>query len=161
MFSVLQVGKTYELLNCDKHKSMLLKNGRDPGEVRPDITHQVTVAVDPLSPYRRQRSFWFQASLCLALSLPQSLLMLMDSPLNRAGLLQVYIHTQKNVLIEVNPQTRIPRTFDRFCGLMGENKLGQVKRERGGGGESHAQSFSCGQLLPRQAPGICVRIKAI
>lgn len=50
----------------------------------------------------------------------QSLLMLMDSPLNRAGLLQVYIHTQKNVLIEVNPQTRIPRTFDRFCGLMGK-----------------------------------------
>lgn len=43
MFSVLQVGKTYELLNCDKHKSMLLKNGRDPGEVRPDIAHQVTV----------------------------------------------------------------------------------------------------------------------
>ncbi|KAG8130206.1 hypothetical protein E2320_016926, partial [Naja naja] len=41
-----------------------------------------------------------------------SLLMLMDSPLNRAGLLQVYIHTEKNVLIEVNPQTRIPRTFD-------------------------------------------------
>lgn len=50
----------------------------------------------------------------------QSLLMLMDSPLNRAGLLQVYIHTKKNVLIEVNPQTRIPRTFDRFCGLMGK-----------------------------------------
>lgn len=46
--------------------------------------------------------------------------MLMDSPLNRAGLLQVYIHTKKNVLIEVNPQTRIPRTFDRFCGLMGK-----------------------------------------
>lgn len=42
MFPVLQVGKTYELLNCDKHKSILLKNGRDPGEVRPDITHQVT-----------------------------------------------------------------------------------------------------------------------
>ncbi|XP_027823724.1 ribosomal RNA small subunit methyltransferase NEP1 isoform X1 [Ovis aries] len=83
----VKVGKTYELLNCDKHKSILLKNGRDPGEVRPDIAHQ-------------------------------SLLMLMDSPLNRAGLLQVYIHTQKNVLIEVNPQTRIPRTFDRFCGLM-------------------------------------------
>ncbi|XP_061061628.1 ribosomal RNA small subunit methyltransferase NEP1 [Eubalaena glacialis] len=83
----VKVGKTYELLSCDKHKSMLLKNGRDPGEVRPDIAHQ-------------------------------SLLMLMDSPLNRAGLLQVYIHTQKNVLIEVNPQTRIPRTFDRFCGLM-------------------------------------------
>ncbi|KAK2708664.1 ribosomal RNA small subunit methyltransferase NEP1-like [Artemia franciscana] len=48
----------------------------------------------------------------------QCLLMLMDSPLNRAGLLQVYIHTSKNVLIEVNPQTRIPRTFKRFGGLI-------------------------------------------
>ncbi|XP_019526881.2 ribosomal RNA small subunit methyltransferase NEP1 [Aedes albopictus] len=48
----------------------------------------------------------------------QSLLMLMDSPLNRAGLLQVYIKTEKNVLIEINPQTRIPRTFRRFAGLM-------------------------------------------
>ncbi|KAM3913490.1 ribosomal RNA small subunit methyltransferase NEP1 [Leptodactylus fuscus] len=83
----VRVGKSYELLNCDQHKNILVKNGRDPGEVRPDITHQ-------------------------------SLLMLLDSPLNRAGLLQVYIHTQKNVLIEVNPQTRIPRTFPRFCGLM-------------------------------------------
>ncbi|XP_057260431.1 ribosomal RNA small subunit methyltransferase NEP1 isoform X2 [Pezoporus wallicus] len=66
----VKVGKTFELLNCDKHKALLLRNGRDPAEVRPDITHQV------------------------------------------------YIHTQKNVLIEINPQTRIPRTFDRFCGLM-------------------------------------------
>ncbi|EFN81317.1 ribosomal RNA small subunit methyltransferase NEP1 [Harpegnathos saltator] len=48
----------------------------------------------------------------------QCLLMLMDSPLNRAGLLQVYIHTEKNVLIEINPQTRIPRTFKRFAGLI-------------------------------------------
>lgn len=50
--------------------------------------------------------------------LHQCLLMLFDSPLNRASLLQVYVHTAKGVLIEINPQTRIPRTFDRFCGLM-------------------------------------------
>eukprot|EP00794_Sanderia_malayensis_P014420 gene14420-15927_t len=80
-------GKNFELLNCDHHKSILKKHGRDLSSARPDITHQ-----------------------CL--------LMLMDSPLNRAGLLQVYVHTMKNVLIEINPQTRIPRTFDRFCGLM-------------------------------------------
>lgn len=49
----------------------------------------------------------------------QCLLMLFDSPLNRAGLLQVYVHTENNVLIEINPQTRIPRTFKRFAGLMG------------------------------------------
>ncbi len=59
----------------------------------------------------------------ICLSCLQCLLMLMDSPLNRAGLLQVYIHTEKNVLIEINPQTRIPRTFDRFCGLMGKSSL--------------------------------------
>ena len=48
----------------------------------------------------------------------QCLLMLLDSPLNRAGLLQVFIRTAQNVLIEINPQTRIPRTFHRFAGLM-------------------------------------------
>ncbi len=48
------------------------------------------------------------------------LLTLLDSPLNKAGLLQVYIHTAKGVLIEVNPHVRIPRTFKRFSGLMGE-----------------------------------------
>lgn len=89
----MQVGNSFELLNCDDHTNILKKNNRDPGTSRPDITHQ-----------------------CL--------LMLMDSPLNRAGLLQVYIHTEKNVLIEINPQTRIPRTFKRFAGLMGmDNRL--------------------------------------
>ncbi|XP_028984916.1 ribosomal RNA small subunit methyltransferase NEP1 [Betta splendens] len=83
----VKVGKKFELLNCDQHKNIIIKSGRDLGNIRPDITHQ-----------------------CL--------LMLMDSPLNRAGLLQVYIHTEKNALIEINPQTRIPRTFTRFCGLM-------------------------------------------
>lgn len=35
-------------------------------------------------------------------------------------LFQVYVRTEKNVLIEINPQTRIPRTFKRFAGLMGK-----------------------------------------
>uniref|UniRef100_A0AAG5CUG1 18S rRNA (pseudouridine-N1)-methyltransferase n=2 Tax=Anopheles atroparvus TaxID=41427 RepID=A0AAG5CUG1_ANOAO len=48
----------------------------------------------------------------------QSLLMLMDSPLNRAGLLLVFLRTERNVLIQIDPQTRIPRTFKRFAGLM-------------------------------------------
>jgi rRNA small subunit pseudouridine methyltransferase Nep1 len=50
--------------------------------------------------------------------LHQCLLSLLDSPLNKAGLLQVYVKTAKNVLFEINPQTRIPRTFKRFSGLM-------------------------------------------
>eukprot|EP00461_Guttulinopsis_vulgaris_P004106 UN04107 len=50
--------------------------------------------------------------------LHQCLLSLLDSPLNKAGHLRVYIETTSKVLIEVNPQTRIPRTFKRFSGLM-------------------------------------------
>jgi rRNA small subunit pseudouridine methyltransferase Nep1 len=52
--------------------------------------------------------------------LHQCLLSLLDSPLNKAGLLQVYVRTAKNVLFEINPQTRIPRTFKRFSGLMAQ-----------------------------------------
>ncbi|KAH8349730.1 hypothetical protein KR084_004862 [Drosophila pseudotakahashii] len=48
----------------------------------------------------------------------QTLLMLYDSPLHRAGLLQVFVHTEKDVLIEVNQQTLIPRTFKGFAPLM-------------------------------------------
>ena len=44
----------------------------------------------------------------------QCLLALMDTPLNKAGRLEVFIKTKKNVLIEVNPNIRIPRTFKRF-----------------------------------------------
>ena len=47
------------------------------------------------------------------------LMALLDSPLNKAGLLQVYISTDKNnTLIEVNPRLRIPRTYKRFAGLV-------------------------------------------
>ena len=38
--------------------------------------------------------------------------------MNKAGKLQIFIHTAKGVLIEVSPTVRIPRTFKRFAGLM-------------------------------------------
>uniref|UniRef100_A0A7S0BQR3 Ribosomal RNA small subunit methyltransferase NEP1 n=1 Tax=Rhodosorus marinus TaxID=101924 RepID=A0A7S0BQR3_9RHOD len=50
----------------------------------------------------------------------QCLLALLDSPLNKRGHLQVYVRTSKNVLIELHPQLRLPRTFRRFSGLMAE-----------------------------------------
>jgi rRNA small subunit pseudouridine methyltransferase Nep1 len=48
----------------------------------------------------------------------QCLLTLLDSPLNKAGRLQVFVSTTKGVLIELNPHVRIPRTFKRFSGLI-------------------------------------------
>ena len=60
---------------------------------------------------------------------------LFDSPLNKVGLLQVYIHTNKNVLIEINPKTRIPRTFKRFSGLFSQlflkNEIGTEDTNEG------------------------------
>jgi len=78
----------YELLNCDDHRDICKKK----------------LKIDP-NFYRPD-------------ILHQELLSLLDSPLNKAGLLQVYISTAKNVLIEVNPSIRIPRTYKRFAGLM-------------------------------------------
>jgi len=63
----------------------------------------------------------------------QCLLTLLDSPLNKAGLLRVYIKTTQNILISINPQIRIPRTFKRFAGLMVQllHKL-YIKSSEGG-----------------------------
>jgi rRNA small subunit pseudouridine methyltransferase Nep1 len=78
----------YELLNCDDHRD-LCKN---------------KLRKDPNS---------FRPDI-----LHQELLALLDSPLNKAGLLRVYIATTKKVLIQVHPSIRIPRTYKRFAGLM-------------------------------------------
>ncbi len=48
----------------------------------------------------------------------QMLLAALDSPLNKAGHLQIFIRTNKNVLVQVSPNLRVPRTFKRFSGLM-------------------------------------------
>lgn len=54
------------------------------------------------------------------------LLMLQDSPLNKAGLLKVFIHTIDNVLIEVDPSLKVisshqvPRTETLFYALMAQ-----------------------------------------
>lgn len=100
----------YMLLNADDHQGILARMGREVATARPDITHQV-------------RTFLprgcFQAKKAHSMASLQCLLTLLDSPVNKAGRLQVYIHTAKGVLIEVNPSVRIPRTFKRFCGLMG------------------------------------------
>jgi rRNA small subunit pseudouridine methyltransferase Nep1 len=85
---VAKVGKGYELLNCDDHNGFLRRHGKDPAHFRPDIAHQALLAI-------------------------------LDSPLNKAGKIKaVYVHTDKNVLVHVNPAVRLPRTFRRFCGLL-------------------------------------------
>lgn len=78
----------YELLNCDDHRDLCRKK-----------LHK-----DPNE---------FRPDI-----LHQELLALVDSPLNKAALLKIYIQTKKRVLIDVHPGIRVPRTYKRFAGLM-------------------------------------------
>jgi rRNA small subunit pseudouridine methyltransferase Nep1 len=48
----------------------------------------------------------------------QEIMAVLDSPLNKAGKCRLLVHSEKNVLIEISPKTRVPRTFKRFSGLM-------------------------------------------
>lgn len=47
-----------------------------------------------------------------------ALLEALGSPLNKEGLLQVYIHALNDYVITVNPKARLPRNYNRFAGLM-------------------------------------------
>jgi rRNA small subunit pseudouridine methyltransferase Nep1 len=56
-----------------------------------------------------------------------SLLEALGSPLNKEGLLQVYVHTISNCIISIKPETRLPRNYDRFVRLFEQLfKLGQI-----------------------------------
>ncbi|MEM2951470.1 MAG: hypothetical protein QXH35_02365 [Nitrososphaerota archaeon] len=46
-----------------------------------------------------------------------TILEVLGSPLNKAGKLATFIHTQAGVVIEVNPKVRLPRNYDRFKSL--------------------------------------------
>ena len=78
------------LLNADDHKNYLAKHQKEIASYRPDILHQ-------------------------------SLLTILDSPLCKMDhVSDIYIHTSSNVLIRVDPATKLPRTFNRFAGLMAQ-----------------------------------------
>lgn len=57
---------------------------------------------------------------------------ILDSIANLQGKVRLYIHTRNNQLITVNPETRIPRSYARFVGVM-EKLLfeGKVTSEEG------------------------------
>ncbi len=46
------------------------------------------------------------------------LLEVLGSPLNKLGLLEVYVQTRSGHVIWVSPETRLPRVYERFKGLI-------------------------------------------
>jgi rRNA small subunit pseudouridine methyltransferase Nep1 len=47
-----------------------------------------------------------------------ALLEALGSPLNKEGLLRVYVHTNNDYVVTVNSEVRLPRNYDRFVGLL-------------------------------------------
>mmetsp|Transcript_19613 Transcript_19613/g.47903 ORF Transcript_19613/g.47903 Transcript_19613/m.47903 type:complete len:292 (-) Transcript_19613:308-1183(-) len=85
-----KIGTQLSLLNAQDHADYLEKHQEDPELYRPDIVHQALLAV-------------------------------LDSPLNKAGKIKgVYVHTTDGHIIYVDPGTRLPRMFKRFCGVIVE-----------------------------------------
>jgi rRNA small subunit pseudouridine methyltransferase Nep1 len=47
-----------------------------------------------------------------------SLMSILETPLCKEGLLEVYLHLQDGRIVEVRSDVRLPRNYDRFVGLM-------------------------------------------
>ncbi|MFX1485964.1 MAG: 16S rRNA methyltransferase [Promethearchaeota archaeon] len=55
------------------------------------------------------------------------LLSILGTPLNKAGLLRIYVHTIDDNIIFINPEVRLPKNYNRFIGLMEQLfKFGKV-----------------------------------
>jgi rRNA small subunit pseudouridine methyltransferase Nep1 len=59
-----------------------------------------------------------------------SLMALLETPLCKSGNLTIHLHLQDGRIIEVNPEVRLPRNYDRFVGLIEQLLIkGQVPVE--------------------------------
>lgn len=78
------------------------------------------------------------------------LLLALDTPLNREGLLRVYVHTRQNKVISVDPSANLPRAYHRFVGLMEQLFLtGDVPPENP---LLHVENASLAELIGRIKP---------
>jgi rRNA small subunit pseudouridine methyltransferase Nep1 len=63
----------------------------------------------------------------------QSLLHLLDTPLNRAGMLQIFIKTKAGVLLSIDPRLRVPRSYRLFSKMMAQSLFKLKVRAAGDG----------------------------
>jgi len=84
------------------------KRGKKPGEILLDVSLHHHAMLKLKDREKRGRPDITHVCLLVALS----------SLLNRMGFLEVYIHTYQKKWIRVSSETRIPRNYNRFVGLM-------------------------------------------
>jgi rRNA small subunit pseudouridine methyltransferase Nep1 len=58
------------------------------------------------------------------------LAIVMESILNKKGGMRIWIHTRNNLILEISPETRLPKSYNRFVGLMEDLfEKGEIKYE--------------------------------
>jgi rRNA small subunit pseudouridine methyltransferase Nep1 len=75
----------------------------------------------------------------------------LGSPLNKDGKLETWIHTVKDEAIRINPETRLPRNYERFVSLM-EQLLKERQVPPNGKVLLEAEALSLEQLVERIQP---------
>ncbi|MCX8181653.1 MAG: hypothetical protein N3D12_00890 [Candidatus Methanomethyliaceae archaeon] len=84
------------------------KRGKDPNKVLLDISYHYAAMRGLRDWDRRGRPDIVYVTL----------LNVLGSPLNREGLLQVYVHTLNDFVIALDPEIKLPRNYLRFLGLV-------------------------------------------
>lgn len=84
------------------------KRRKEPGKILLDSNFHHAAMRNLKDAYRRGRPDIVHVVLLCAL----------ESVVNKRGELNLYIHTRNDEIIHVDPEIRIPRSYNRFCGLM-------------------------------------------
>ena len=80
-----------------------------------------------------------------------TLLQVLETPLNWEGHLRVFIHTQDNQVINVNPNVRLPKNYMRFVGLI-EQLFAQKRVPQNGEPLLRVEEISLKRLLEELSP---------
>lgn len=78
------------------------------------------------------------------------LLTALESLVNKQGLIRVLIHTRNDLVITINPQTRIMKNYERFLGLMEQLFKDHVVPNKIHPLLSLTENFSLSQLIKQQ-----------
>lgn len=97
-----------ELWSHKAVKSYAQKRDKSPNEILLDMSYHYS-AMKKLKNWRK-RGRPDIVHLCLLEAL--------ESPLNKRGMLEIYVHTYDNKIIYINSDVRLPRHYLRFIGLI-------------------------------------------
>jgi rRNA small subunit pseudouridine methyltransferase Nep1 len=81
-----------------------------------------------------------------------TLLQILETPLNWAGQLRTLVHTQDNHVITMNPKIRLPKNYVRFVGLV-EQLFSERQVPKNAEPLLSVERISLDQLLARLRPG--------